>query len=224
LKKEFESLNKDISDLLKKNPNIAKPRVIAVSKRQPIERIRELYRLGQRDFAENYLSEALEKQTQLQDLNIRWHFIGNIQSKKIKEMVGKFNLIHSVSRLKEAESLAIAAQKNNVVQDILIQVNIASEESKQGFSPEESNRAALQIKDLIGLRLIGIMVFPPLSHTQAESHHWFEQGRLLFEQIKGVIGPQFERLSMGTSGDYLLALSHGATDIRVGERLLGPRA
>ncbi len=223
MKKEFESLNKEIQDFLKKNPSLVKPTVIAVSKRQPVEKIRELYDLGQRDFGENYLSEALDKQSQLQGLDIRWHFIGNIQSKKIKEMVGKFNLIHSVSRLKEAEGLALAAQKDNLVQDILMQVNIADEESKLGFSPREAKSAALRIKDLMGLRLKGLMVFPPLSPTQAESQHWFEQGRLLFEQIKSLIGPQFERLSMGTSGDYLLAMSHGATDIRVGERLLGPR-
>lgn len=223
MKNEFESLNKEINDLLKKKPSLSKPTVIAVSKRQPVGKIRELYKLGQKDFGENYLSEALDKQSQLQDLDICWHFIGNIQSKKIKEMVGKFNLIQSVSRLKEAEGMALAAQKNNLVQDILMQVNIANEESKQGFSPEEAKRAALRIKDLVGLRLMGIMVFPPLSPTQAESQHWFAQGRLLFEQIKSVIGPQFTRLSMGTSGDYLLAMRHGATDIRVGERLLGPR-
>ena len=224
MKKEFESLNKEIDNLLKKNPKLAKPTVIAVSKRQPVEKIRELYDLGQRDFGENYLSEALDKQSQLQDLDIRWHFIGNIQSKKIKDMVGNFNLIHSVSRLKEAEGIALASQKNNLVQDVLMQVNIAGEDSKQGFSPQETKRAAIAMRDLIGLRLIGMMIFPPQSQTQAESQHWFDQGRLLFEQIKSVIGPQFERLSMGTSGDYLLALSRGATDIRIGERLLGPRA
>lgn len=217
------SLEKRYADLMSELSEFQKARLVAVSKRQNVEKIRALFALGQKDFAENYLQEALEKQAQLQELNLNWHYVGRIQSKKIKDMVGRFVLIHSVSRWKEMEIMSVAAQEVNLKQDILLQVNIAEESSKQGFSHKEVIEVTSQATSLVGVQLRGLMVFPPLSSDPKQTESYFAQGQQLFRQLQKHYGQGFDRLSMGTSRDYLLALRQGATDIRVGESLMGAR-
>lgn len=198
-------------------------RLIAVSKKQSPEKIRRLHALGQKDFAENYLQEAIEKQTTLNDLDIRWHYVGRLQSKKIKAMMGRFDLIHSVSRLKEVSLINEEALSQGVQQEILLQVNIACEVSKQGFTTSEIMDVAREVQTLKGLRLRGLMVFPPLGENTQDVEAHFAQGHDCFQLLQQHFGGDISHLSMGTSRDYLLALRHGATDIRVGESLMGAR-
>jgi PLP dependent protein len=221
-KKEYETILDQLKPFQLSNAS-ANPRLIAVSKKQPVEKITQLHQWGQVDFAENYLQEALDKQDRLSHLPLNWHFIGTIQSKKIKDMVGRFHLIHSVSRYKEAEAISQQATQKNLIQPILMQVNIANEPSKSGFAAQDMLEMGLKIQQLPGLSLAGMMVFPPLEDSEADTNQWFVLGQKLYKSMQSHIGPAFQRLSMGTSQDYLLALSHGATDIRVGERLFGSR-
>ena len=199
------------------------PRVIAVSKKQPTEKIRSLHNLGLKCFAENYLQEALLKKSQLVDLDISWHFIGQIQSKKIKDLVGNFDLIHSVTRISELEKMSLVAGEKNIQQDFLVQINIADEETKQGVKTNELQNFVDEAQKFLHLRLSGLMVFPPLCQTGEESLQWFAKGQAFFQEHQKRIGPSFKHLSMGTSGDFHLAYRKGATDLRIGESLLGSR-
>jgi PLP dependent protein len=223
LKKNLNKIQDKIDLELKKNKNLQKPRIVAVSKKQSIDKIIKLNEMGITDFAENYLQEALIKIQQLKDLSIKWHFIGKIQSNKIKDIVGNFYLIQSVSTLAEAQKISNIASEKNLNQKILMQVNLANETTKQGFLLEDLLVSLNEIIKLKNIQLIGMMVFPPLSETESETLKWFNQSFQLFNQLKSQLGPEFKHLSMGTSQDYHLAVRSGATDLRLGECLLGSR-
>ena len=201
----------------------AKVRIIAVSKKQPISKIQELYRLGIRDFGENYLQEALEKMHWLQNMDIRWHYLGQLQSKKIKDIVERFYLIQTVARLNEMEKISQLAQDRGAKQRVLVQVNIAREISKQGVDPGDLSDFLKESLKFKAVQLEGLMVFPPKAKNEAQALRWFSKASDLFEQMKVQMGASFCRLSMGTSGDFQWALKSGATDIRLGEVLMGPR-
>lgn len=223
LKRNLEAIQDIIERESNKQSLVHRPRLIAVSKKQSIEKIQELYDLGLKHFAENYLQEAMNKIEALQHLNINWHFIGKIQSKKIKDIVGNFELIHTVSRMSEVEGISKVAGNKGLIQKILVQVNIADEESKQGFSVAEILEAIKAIQEVENILLKGLMVFPPLSENEVEVSLWFQKSKKLFDQLRERVGESFDQLSMGTSDDFHLAIRSGATDLRVGSRLMGPR-
>ena len=189
-------------------------KLIAVSKTWPAKLIREAYDAGQRVFGENYAAEALDKMKELSDLDIEWHFIGGLQSKKVKIIANKFSLIHSVDRLSLVEELEKRSQKP---QDILIQVNFENEESKSGISPDEANILIQQISQSDVLNLKGLMVMPPLEASEHQQHKVFEKVRKFRE------GRDLLELSMGTTHDYNLAIEYGSTMIRVGTAIFGQR-
>lgn len=215
-----ENLQK-IKTQIDQNKVFPSPLLLAVAKKQPAEKIRDLYQLGQRDFAENYLQEALAKQKDLQDLGIHWHFIGPLQSKKIKEIVGRFHLIHTVSRKVELEKMSDVARAKQVTQNFLVQVNIANEPSKRGVAPNDLSNFLSVCQSFPKLNLRGLMFFPPLEDDEAESIKWFEKAKKLFDANGS--HENFNILSMGTSGDFALALRSGSTLVRIGEALFGPR-
>ena len=198
-------------------------KIVAVSKRQSEQKIRELYKLGVRHFAENYWQEAKEKISNLEDLDITWHFIGSLQSKKIKDIVGSFDYIQSLDKMEVAEKVAQKAEELGIVQKVFVQINIAQEMSKQGVSSNQALIFLHQLKKLKPIQVCGLMVFPPLCRTEDESRHWFREGFEIFRVARGHMGEAFKHLSMGTSSDYVIALQEGSNMLRLGEILMGPR-
>ncbi len=194
----------------------------AVSKTQPAAVLREAYAAGQRDFGENYLQEALQKQAELQDCAIAWHFIGPIQSNKTQPIAQHFDWVHSVDRLKIAQRLSDARPDSLPALNICLQVNISHEQSKSGASEAELLTLALQISQLPRLHLRGLMAIPAPCSEFAAQRDQFRQVRALFDQLNGQ-GLALDTLSMGMSGDFAAAIAEGATLIRVGTALFGAR-
>lgn len=192
-------------------------KILAVSKLQPIDKIQELYSEGQRDFAENYVQEALEKIEILKNLKITWHLIGPIQKNKVKYLKNNFAYIHSIDSLELAVKISDAALVQNHVQKCFIQINLSGEDSKSGFSAESFEQNWIELKKLTGLDIVGLMTMPPLENNP-------EKNRVFFKKLK-YIGNKLglNEFSMGTSHDYQIALEEGATWIRLGTMLFGER-
>ncbi len=195
--------------------------LIAVSKTRSADEIRTLYDAGQRRFGENYLQEALDKIETLSDCAIDWHFIGAIQSRKAAQIAEKFNWVHSVDRFKVANKLNQHAS-SEVPLNVLIQVNMEGEASKGGVSPGELVELAGQIDNLDNLRLRGLMFMPKIHTDLSIQRKIFQQARELFEELKQSF-PGLDQISMGMSGDMQAAIAEGATMVRVGTALFGPR-
>lgn len=206
---------------------IGSTKLLAVSKLQPAEKIRDLYNQGQRRFGENYVQEALDKIEQLADLkDIEWHLIGHLQKNKAKYVVGKFHLIHSVDSLELAQTLSRQCEAKKVEQNILIQVNLAEEETKSGFDKSTVTQQWAELIKLPGLKIFGLMTMPPLTETGEEVRPYFRELRELREQLKKQADANthpMTELSMGTSHDYLVAIEEGATIVRLGTILFGER-
>ena len=196
--------------------------LLAVSKTRSVEEISELAHLGQRAFGENYLQEALDKISALEPLNLEWHFIGPIQSNKTKPIAEQFSWVHSVDRFKIAQRLS--AQRPQFAEDlnICLQVNISCEESKSGCLPNEALELAKQIAELPKITLRGLMAIPEATDDVELQKERFRQVRTLFEEIKKGT-PTLDTLSMGMSGDLDAAIGEGATIVRIGTALFGPR-
>lgn len=195
----------------------SKQNLLAVSKLQPANKIRSLYGEGQRDFAENYIQEALTKSEQLADLEIRWHLIGPIQKNKIKHLKKNFAYIHSVDSLALAEKISQYATAQGFVQKCFIQLNLSGEKTKSGFTQLEFETSWPVLSQLRGLEVVGLMTMPPLENEP-------EKNRAFFRELK-YIGDKFnlQQFSMGTSHDFHIALEEGATWIRIGTMLFGER-
>ena len=199
-----------------------KIKVIAVSKLQSTEKIKKLIRAGYTNFGENYVQEALPKIEELKSEKINWHFIGKLQKNKAKLVVGKFHLIQSVDSLDLAKVIDKQAQNKNLIQDVLLQVNVANEESKNGFSMDELKADLTALIALKNIKICGLMTMPPLSNQPNENQPFFKKLRQLQSEYKSVI-PSLSELSMGTSHDYQIAIQEGATMIRLGTILFGAR-
>lgn len=204
-------------------------RLVAVSKFHPASDIAELCRLGQKDFGENYIQEARAKQEELAGLGIRWHAIGPVQTNKAKEVAGHFALLHTLDRVELARALARRLPEG-AVQDVLVQVNIGEEPQKSGVHPaelpallDELMKAGLISAEGPGLRVRGLMCLPPRCGEGEEARPYFVQLRRLRDDMAGRFGLPLPELSMGMSGDYREAIEEGATIIRVGTEIFGPR-
>lgn len=197
-------------------------RLVAVSKNQPASRIRELAAQGQKIFAENYVQEALPKLKELADLGLEWHFVGRLQKNKAKQVVGVFDLIHSVDSLDLAETVNRIAEEKSHTQRVLLQLNLASEESKGGFSRVEFIEKIEALKDLKNLQIEGLMTMPPLFEEAERSRPYFQELRELEKKYSKDF-PLLYELSMGTSGDFEVALEEGATLVRLGTLVFGER-
>lgn len=196
--------------------------LLSVSKGQPAQKLREAYEAGQSKFGENYLQEALNKQSELQDLNIEWHFIGPIQSNKTQLIAQHFNWVHGVDRLKIAQRLNDARPSDCLPLQICLQVNISGEASKSGIAPSELINLVKDVSALPRLALRGLMTIPEPTQDPAMQHAQFRQMR---ELLKNLIkqGYALDTLSMGMSSDYQIAIEEGATIIRVGSAIFGAR-
>lgn len=197
-------------------------RLIGASKAQSVGSIRELAALGVRNFGENYTQECLAKQTALADLDLVWHFIGRIQSNKTRELAEHFDWIHSVDRIKIARRLSKHRPHGREPLNICLQVNIQREPSKAGLHPEELNEVAHVIMELSSLRLRGLMAIPKPSDDLIEQRRPYAKLRKALEKLNSE-GLDMDTLSMGMSADMEAAILEGATMIRVGTALFGPR-
>ncbi len=196
--------------------------VLAVSKRHGADKIRDLFQLGLENFGENYLQEALEKQAQLSDLPITWHFIGPIQSNKTKGIAENFDWVQSVDREKIANRLSEQRPVDLDPLNICIQVNLSQEESKSGVVIEQCAELCATVAKLPNLSLRGLMAIPaPLSEFD-EQRQCFHELALAFRELADE-HDSMDTLSMGMSGDYIAAIAEGATMVRLGTALFGPR-
>jgi pyridoxal phosphate enzyme (YggS family) len=222
INKRFEVVQQRIRDAeIKAGRQPHAVRLIAVSKTQPAEAIREAYALGQRDFGENYLQEALAKQELLKDLgDIVWHFIGPIQSNKTRLIAENFDWVHAVDRVKTAERLDQQRPLDLLPLNVCIQVNVSEENSKSGVDLLELPKLAHQISTLERLCLRGLMAIPaPIDPSDLDPGKPF---RCLREAAQTLPIP-IDSLSMGMSDDLEWAIREGATWVRIGTALFGPR-
>lgn len=198
--------------------------LVAVSKNFGVESIREAYEAGQRAFGENRVQELMEKIPLLPD-DIQWHLIGTLQRNKVKYIVGKVHLIHSVDSLRLAQEISRIARRNNQQVSILLQVNIAQETTKSGFAPEELLKDIQEISELPGIQIKGLMSIAPIGSDPEEVRPFFRS----LKELSGIIsslnlpGVKMQELSMGMSDDYLTAVEEGATIVRIGSRIFGQR-
>lgn len=202
--------------------------LVAVSKTKPVEDIRELYAAGHRDFGENYVQELVAKQPELPS-DLRWHFIGHLQSNKVKYIAPFVHLIHGVDSMKLLQEINKQGVKNSRKINVLLQLHIATEETKFGFDESELVLAMDQMKTQEGLdhvQVCGIMAMASFSSNTDQIRAEFNYAARVFQMLKQRYfnnDPAFTVLSMGMSGDYRVAITEGATMIRIGSMLFGTR-
>jgi len=202
------------------------PSLLAVSKTRTAESIRTLHSSAIKNFGENYLQEALDKQQQLTDCDICWHFIGPIQSNKSRAVAEHFHWVHSVDRLKLAKRLSNQRPSTLPSLQICLQINIDNETSKSGFTVDEALGTAVEISQLPNIRLRGLMCIPQKRDTFAEQRQPFAKVAALLATINQQLPndtPKLDTLSMGMSDDIEAAIAEGTTIVRVGTALFGPR-
>lgn len=197
--------------------------ILAVSKRQSSESIRAASELGLTNFGENYLQEALDKQVMLDDLNLCWHYIGRLQSNKTRLIAENFDWVHSLSRENIAQRLNRQRPDDSAPLNVCIQVNIDDDQDKAGVSPDETLALAQIINTLPKLKIRGLMTIPKAGSSASEQHRSFSSMVELFGQLQEIC-PHADTLSMGMSKDLEIAVQAGATMLRIGEALFGPRA
>ncbi|MDW5378717.1 YggS family pyridoxal phosphate-dependent enzyme [Halomonas sp. HP20-15] len=200
--------------------------LLAVSKTKPAALIRQAYRAGQRDFGENYLQEALDKQAELADLDaIVWHFIGPLQSNKTRAVAEHFNWVHSIERAKTARRLSEQRPAALGPLNVCLQVNVSGEASKSGVSPDELETLAREVAGLPNLRLRGLMTIPaPAEGLDAQRRPLAELRRLKERLDAQLPELALDTLSMGMSDDLEAAVLEGATLVRLGTAIFGARA
>lgn len=200
-------------------------RLVAVSKTKPVEDIRELYTAGQRIFGENYVQEMVEKAGLLPE-DVQWHFIGHLQTNKVKYIAPFVSMIHGVDSLKLLTEISKQSLKHNRVTDCLLQVHIATEETKFGLSETELFQLLDQAGGLAGVRIAGLMGMASNTDDEAQIRREFAGLKALRDRIREKYFPgtdTFRELSTGMSGDYKLALEEGSTLVRIGSLLFGAR-
>ncbi len=197
-------------------------KLLAVSKAQTAEKLREAYNAGQTAFGENYVQEAISKQALLEDCNIEWHFIGPIQSNKTQLIAEHFSWVHSVDRLKIARRLSSARSDQLPPLNICIQINSSNEDSKSGVQMPALIDLAKEVTQLPHLKLRGLMAIPAPTQDIALQHQQFKVVKEAFNQLLAA-GFELDTLSIGMSSDYIAAIEEGATIVRIGSAIFGER-
>jgi pyridoxal phosphate enzyme (YggS family) len=221
--KRIKERIKETADACKRP--VASIRLVAVSKTMPAEVVREAIEAGVTDLGENYIQEAKEKVNALATYPATWHFIGHLQSNKAKYAVRLFDLIHSVDSSKLVKELDKYAKKNDKIQPILIQVNVAREDSKSGVYVEETVQLLRGVSRLENISVKGLMTMPPYFNAPEKVRPFFAALRELRDQIKKEAIPNIslDELSMGMTGDFEAAIEEGATMVRIGTAIFGDR-
>lgn len=217
-----------ISDTLSRiKKTLQKTRLIAVSKGQNPDKIIQAYEAGQRDFGENYVQEFLQKWQLLHDSypEISWHFLGHLQRNKVKDIVGKVDLIHSLDSLRLAQKIDFEAKNKNLIQKVLIQIKLSSESNKSGYELSAYIKEEDEISKLKHLKILGFMGIPEAELDQESTLASFLSLKKLLEERKEacVYKDTLNELSMGMSHDYNLAIQAGSTMIRLGTVIFGER-
>lgn len=197
--------------------------LLAVSKAQDAEKVREAYLAGQSMFGENYVQEAINKQALLEDCNIEWHFIGPIQSNKTHLIAQHFSWVHSVDRLKIAMRLSSARSSSAQALNVCIQINSSDEITKSGVDITAATRLASEICKLPNLKLRGLMAIPAPTTEIAKQHAQFKVVKNVFVELQQK-GFELDTLSIGMSNDYMAAIQEGATIVRIGSAIFGARS
>ncbi|WP_040419304.1 YggS family pyridoxal phosphate-dependent enzyme [Clostridium celatum] len=197
--------------------------LIAVSKTKPVQLIMEAYNASQRDFGENKVQDLISKKEVLPK-DIRWHFIGKLQTNKVKYLVNNVYLIHSLSSIKLAEKIENEFGKSNSIANVLIQINIGREESKSGILEEDIEDLISFVEECNFIKVNGIMVIIPKG-SEEENRYYFRKTKSIYEELKKRTfkNIKMEFLSMGMTNDYKIAIEEGATTIRVGSGIFGAR-
>ncbi len=221
----LEQVRKNIVEACKAvNRDPGEVTLISVSKTKPVSMLQEAYDAGSRDFGENKVQEIMDKYPQLPS-DIRWHMIGHLQRNKVKYIVDKVALIHSVDSLRLAETIENEAAKHNVTVPILIEVNVAQEESKYGLKTDEVLALVESVAKLPHINIKGLMTIAPYVEDPEENRGIFRQLKKLSVDIeaKNINNVNMSVLSMGMTGDYQVAVQEGATMVRVGTGIFGER-
>lgn len=221
LKQVEENISKACEKAGRKREEVT---LIAVSKTKPVSMLSEVYDCGIREFGENKVQEICDKRDELPS-DIRWHMIGHLQRNKVKYIVRDVALIHSVDTYRLAEEINIQAKKINRIVPILIEVNIAGEASKFGISAEETKQLVEEISKLNNLQIQGLMTIAPFVEDPEENRPYFQKIRELSVDIarENIDNVSMDILSMGMTGDYMVAVEEGATMVRVGTGIFGAR-
>ena len=225
LAKNLHEVEQKIQEACKKvNRSREEVTLIAVSKTKPVTMLQEIYELGIRDFGENKVQELSEKYSQLPN-DIKWHQIGHLQTNKVKQVIDKATLIHSVDSVRLAQAIEKEAEKKDIIVDILIEVNVAEEESKYGFKVEEVIPAIEVIATFPHVRIQGLMTIAPFVENPEENRSIFARLQKLSVDIahKNIDNVSVDILSMGMTNDYQVAIEEGATMVRVGTGIFGER-
>ena len=219
-------INKEAYQILGSELDAKNITLVAVSKTKPVEDIKELYDLGHRDFAENYVQALEEKHKQLPD-DIRWHFIGHLQSNKVKQIAPFVQLIQSVDSLKLLKEINKQAEKNNRMIDCLMQVYIAQEETKFGLDEEELDVLISQYANepMKNVKIIGLMGMASFTNDMNKVRKEFQYLKTLFDKQSKpqTSNVKFQTLSIGMSSDYKIAIEEGSNMVRIGSLLFGER-
>ena len=213
------AVNEEIYQQINEQLRLSKITLVAVSKTKPIEDILALYNLGHRDFGENYVQELVEKAERLPK-DIRWHFIGHLQTNKVRSIAPFIYLIHGVDSVKLLKEIAKQAEKGGRVIDCLLQVHIAQEETKFGF--DETELLNVDLKQFPNLKIKGLMGMARLTDDINRIRIEFKFLKTLFEKLK-TQNPELSILSMGMSADYKIAIEEGSNLVRIGSLLFGER-
>jgi pyridoxal phosphate enzyme (YggS family) len=200
-------------------------RLVAATKTVSVEAIREAVSAGLRFAGESRLQEALPKIQALRDEPLRWHFIGRLQRRKVRDLVGNFELIHSVDSFELAGEIDRRAGSGGVRQAVLLQVNVGEEASKAGFRIEELSGVLRRVGELSHITVVGLMAIPPQVNEAEQARPYFRRMREVAEQLSQLRVPatSMDELSMGMSNDYVVAIEEGATIVRVGTAIFGAR-
>ena len=221
------SVNKERYEQIIAELKVKQVTLVAVSKTKPAEDVLELYNFGQHDFGENYVQEMVDKAAQLPK-DIRWHFIGHLQTNKVKLIAGFVNLIHGVDSLKLLKEINKQAEKNGRVIDCLLQVHIAQEETKFGFDEKELGELISQLpnEELGNIRIIGLMGMASFSNDMELVRQEFKKLKTIFNHHAQpeTRNSKLETLSLGMSSDYKIAIEEGSNMVRIGSLLFGERA
>ena len=199
--------------------------LLAVSKTKPIEMIEEAIASGQKVFGENKVQEIVHKYEEINDNSIKWHMIGHLQTNKVKYIIDKVELIHSVDSMKLAEVISKEAQKKGIIANILIEVNVAKEDSKFGIMLEETEKYVRNISLLPNINIRGLMTIAPFVKDSEKNRIHFKNLYKEFIDInsKNIDNVSMDVLSMGMTNDYEVAIEEGATIVRVGTGIFGVR-
>lgn len=200
-------------------------RLVAVSKTFTVDAVREAYAAGQRDFGENKVQEALEKIVSSADLPIRWHLLGHLQSNKARKAGASFATIHSLDSVELLERIDAAAADAGKAPELLVQVDLAGEDTKFGLPPAEVPRIFEAAALCKAARVVGLMTLPPVPELPEDARPWFRRLRELRDEwlAAGVPAPMLRELSMGMSADFEVAIQEGSTMVRVGTAIFGSR-